>query len=549
MFFTEVTPENVSTYTPTPHPILVTPTPADVARLVKVHGLDRTVEILQLREDKILAEKKDPFRHGYEGDHWRRADALMKEEGVNELLILGGNRGSKSEYAAKRVAQLLSLKPDMRVWCIHTTNMSSVQMQQPLVYKYLPSEYKTARKTKVTNVSFTQKNGFSDNSFVLPNRSQCFFLNQSQDIKVIEGGEVDLIWIDEEVGADWLKTLRFRIASRSGKLLLTFTPISGYTSVVKEYMSGSIITDWRKSSMLPDRVNVPGGGIGEMPHIAKCHKPNARIIWFHSEMNEYSPFVEIKRALAGRSDYEKKIRAYGYAESLAGSQFPKFGNWNIISDDKIPKEGTNYMAVDPAGARNWFMLWLRVDEHGRKFVYREWPDISLGEWAIAGDKADGKPGTAQRNGAGRGIGDYKELIQQLEGKEHITERFIDPRAGGTQAVGHDGGTSLIDMLQEDPNPMWFTPAAGLRIEEGVGIINDWLAFDKDSPLLALTNEPTLYISENCRNIIYSLKEWTGADGDKGACKDPVDVLRYLAVMKPTHSGMNDYAAQGTIGSY
>ena len=207
------------------------------------------------------------------------------------------------------------------------------------------------------------------------------------------------------------------------------------------------------------------------------------------------------------------------------------------------------MAVDPAGARNWFMLWLRVDEHGRKFIYREWPDISYGEWALPADKADGRPGTAQRNGAGRGINDYKALISELEGKEEIAERFIDPRAGGTQAIGKEGGTSLIDMMQEDPAPMYFTPAAGIRVEDGVSMINDWLAWDKDQPLLALHNEPKLYISENCRNIIYSLKEWTGADGDKGATKDPVDVLRYLAVMNPENQGTGGYRAFGNIGSY
>ena len=463
MFYKEVPKETLSTFTPTPHHIIHAPTPPEVARLVQMHGLDKTVDLLQLREDKILAEKMDPYRHGYEMPHWKAADAMLSEPDVNELLILGGNRATKSEYAAKRVAMMLCQRPNLRVWCIHTTNMSSVQMQQPLVHKYLPSEYKTAKKAKVTNVSFTQKNGFSDNSFVLPNKSQCYFLNQSQDMKVIEGGEVDLIWIDEEISAEWLKTLRFRIATRSGKLILTFTPISGYTSVVKEYMAGAQIVKWLPASMLPDTINVPGGEVGMMPHVATCHKSNARVMWFHSELNNYSPFIEIKRALAGRSNYEIKIRAYGYAESLAGSQFPRFGNWNVIPADQIPKQGTNYMAVDPAGARNWFMLWIRVDEHGRKFVYREWPDVSLGEWSIPGEKADGKPGTAQRNGAGRGIADYKALIAELEDGEHITERFIDPRAGGTQAIGRDGGTSLIELLQDDPTPMWFAPAAGLRI--------------------------------------------------------------------------------------
>lgn len=549
MFQLEVTKENLGQYRPTPHPILVAPSPETIAALVKKVGMDEVVRRLQLREDKILAERMDPYRHGYEPEHWKTADSLLSDPEVNELVILGGNRAGKSEYAAKRVAQVLSRNPDKRVWCVHTTNMSSVQMQQPLVYKYLPAEFKTAKKTKITNVSFTQKNGFSENTFVLPNRSQCWFLNQSQDMKVIEGGEIDFLWIDEEVNNDWLKTLRYRLASRRGKMVLTFTPISGYTSVVKEYMAGASITEWKPASLLKDSINVPGGDKGMMPHVAKCHKPNGRIMWYHSELNSYSPFSEIQRALHGRTGYEVKIRAYGYAESLAGSQFPRFGDWNVIPHDKIPEKGTNYMAVDPAGARNWFMLWLRVDEYGRKFVYREFPDITHGEWALPSDKADGRPGTAQRNGAGRGIADYKALIRQLEGRESIAERFIDPRAGGTQAIGRDGGTSLIDLLQEDPDPMWFTPAAGLRVEEGISIINDWLAWNKDEPLIALHNEPKLYVSENCRNLIYSLREWTGADGDKGATKDPVDVLRYLAVMNPSDETISSYQPQGQIGSY
>jgi S-adenosylmethionine synthetase len=94
----------------------------------------------------------------------------------HDLLINGGNRAGKTEYAAKRVCQLLASKPEARVWCLHTTNQSSIQMQQNVVFKYLPPEFRTARKTKITNVGYTQKNGFSDNTFVLPNKSQCWFL-------------------------------------------------------------------------------------------------------------------------------------------------------------------------------------------------------------------------------------------------------------------------------------------------------------------------------------------------------------------------------------
>jgi hypothetical protein len=37
-----------------------------------------------------------------------------------------------------------------------------------------------------------------------------------------------------------------------------------------------------------------------------------------------------------------------------------------------------------------------------------------------------------------------------------------------------------------------------------------------------------------------LKEWTGQDGQKGASKDPIDCLRYLAVMNPEFENDKTY---------
>ena len=51
-------------------------------------------------------------------------------------------------------------------------------------------------------------------------------MNYAQKRDVIEGGEVDLIWCDELVPLDWIETLRYRIVTRSGKLIVTFTPIT-----------------------------------------------------------------------------------------------------------------------------------------------------------------------------------------------------------------------------------------------------------------------------------------------------------------------------------
>jgi len=141
-------------FTPTPHPVMIAPTLDEIKALVNEVGPDEAARRLQLREDKIRAEKLDAYRHGYEPPTWKDADKLLIEN--RDLLINGGNRAGKTEYAAKRVCQLLASKPEARVWCLHTTNQSSIQMQQNVIYKYLPPEFRTARKTKITNVGYTQ---------------------------------------------------------------------------------------------------------------------------------------------------------------------------------------------------------------------------------------------------------------------------------------------------------------------------------------------------------------------------------------------------------
>ncbi len=529
----------------TKHPIIHLPTEEEIVGLAQRIGAQKTADILQRREEKIQAEITDPYRHGYEPESWADADALLMNG--NELLIMGGNRAGKTEYAAKRVMQLLCTRPNSRIWCLHTTSQTSIQMQQAVIWKYMPPEFKNAKKTKVTNIQYSQKNGFTDATFVLPNRSQCFFMNYGQEKKVIEGGEPDLIWCDELVPQDWIETLRYRLVTRSGKMILTFTPITGFTPVVKDYVAGCRIKKTRFADLLPETQNVPGIPKGHMPYIAECSKGSANVIWFHSILNRYSPFEQIKLALRGRGPYEIKIRAYGWAESLAGSQFPRFGEANIIPADQIPEEGTNYMAVDPAGSRNWFMVWLRIDEHGNKFVYREWPDISMGEWALPSEKPDGRPGPAQKQGAGMGLTEIKEHILTLENGEEIAERYIDPRAAGSPVINKEGGTTLLQLLDEEPCAMYFTPAAGLRLEEGISIINDWFAYDQNQEISAI-NQPKLFISEECHNLMWCLREWTGLDNEKGASKDPIDALRYIAVMQPDYGGSDTYKAIGG-GSY
>lgn len=232
------------------------------------------------------------------------------------------------------------------------------------------------------------------------------------------------------------------------------------------------------------------------------------------------------------------MRAYGVPTKSIGSRFALFSDRiHVIPDTRVPDSGTNYHLVDPCAGRNWFMLWIRVDGSGRAFVYREWPGQERyidgvgypGPWAVPDGKlADGKQGTAQK-GFGFGLDRYKEEITGLEDKEPIFERWMDSRYGNSTTVAKERATTLIEECSEIGFDFLATPGQG--VDEGIDMINDWLHYDTRRPIDG-TNQPRLYIAESCKNTIYALQEWTGADGKTGATKDPIDLLRYFVLSDP-----------------
>ncbi len=547
----------------TPHPVYPIPNREEAQAMAAEGALE---DFYLKREELINLEKNDPFNYGSDWHntnglftHWKDADKALEDPKIDIVYIFGGNRGGKSRYMASRVVRTLANKARSAVWCCHSTHDSSVQVQQPYVHEYLPVPWKEQRKAQraVVNIGFSQKNGFSNKTFVAPNGSQCWFKNYSQELSSMEGTELDLIWCDELVPMAWIQTLKYRLISRKGKLVVTFTPIEGFTSTVKDAMDGAIIEQTRDAKLIGDDDSpIDGVPRGHMPYTARTRSGSGKIFWFFSEWNPYSPFERMEQTLQGRTREEREIRAYGYVSNPVVGKFPRFTDRNICRKDQIPKDGTNYMVVDPTpGDRNWYMLWAKVDDLGRIFVYRDWPDMAnYGEWAVASEKLDGKKGPAQTADCGRNIIQYKQLIRELEATDGgIHERYIDPRAGRTAIVSQrDHNQSLIDLLANPDRGaggeitkegLLFVPSAMAHIDESCALVNNLFAYDM-SREVSILNEPKLYVSEECQNLIYSLKTWTGSDGDKGASKDPVDALRYLILMDPIYvSRQTEYSTE------
>jgi hypothetical protein len=545
---------------PTPHPFWVAPTREEcLAKAAEIdpetgeeYGMERVINDLIVREEGLVWALKEPYSLGIgmrpchpDGrlEHWEKADGLLEK--YERLLVSGGNRSGKTAFASKYLMRLMVEKPGARVVAFSMTSQSSIRDQQPAVYGMLPSEWRKPKKTKTTNVSYSVKNGFSEGTFILPNKSQCWFNHYSQQPDILEGMEADLIWFDELVPYSWVETAAYRLVTRRGKLLITATPITGWTNTLSAFQAGCSFVEGREATLLEaDKVHVPGVPKGQMPYVAECMREDSAVIWFHTDQNAFQPRDAMEMALAKESSVQKKIRFYGWTEKTSGNYFPKFSKVHIIEPEDIPAEGTNYMVTDPAGARAWATLWLRVDKAGRMYMYREFPNRrDYGEWALAGDKPGGVIGPAQESMGGPES--YVNLFRELEGDEEIYWRLIDPRAGGSPAAVRDGA-SLIDVLSDDCE-MDFEQASGVHIEQGISLINEVLDYDTEEKL-SVVNEPKLYISSECGNLIDCMKEATPAGGEKNCYKDMIDCMRYLMLFRPEHVTNTSFASVGG-GSY
>ena len=513
----------------------------------------RALELKQKRTQLVLLEKADPYTYGYIPDHWEVANG--EYAATQELLISGGNRAGKTLWAARRVVQTLIEKENASVLCCHTSHATSVTVQQPAIYNYLPVALRATKKGRIHYLNYSRKNGFTDGSFILPNGSRCDFLNYTQSENTIEGREADLIWCDELVPQSWVETLRYRLITRRGKLLITQTPLEGVASVYKEFTAGSAITKFHDAELLKGKQGLPTWPIGKAARTMVQNQTNRRTVFFFSEDNPYNPFDEMKSKLVASPMGQILTRAYGWASDNIGKAFARFRpEIHCIPASSVPAGGTLYMVCDPAGARNWYALWMLVYEDGKRVVVSEFPDFSnYGEWVLPSEKADGKPGPAQTLEAGRSISEYRKLFRQIEadlGYGEPVMRLIDPKAGGSPALSEAGGTTLIDLLAESEDPtddgMAFIPAPGVPVDQRTSAINSQLSYDATQELTSI-NEPQLYVVNDCTNLIYALSEHTGRDGQKGATKDPIDCLGMLLVSGLAFVGDGGFDSRGGGG--
>jgi hypothetical protein len=312
------------------------------------------------------------------------------------------------------------------------------------------------------------------------------------------------------------------------------------------------------------------------------------VIYFHTKDNPYGNYPAMMEELRGSPKERILTRAYGVPTKATLTRFPLFRDpVHVVSLNKFNQiaygegrsknyelrggNGTWYHFLDPCSGRNWFQIWVFIDPLGRKFVRAESPSHGHdgayipgvgdpGPWTLPGKQADGAKGPGQTEW-GWGYKRYIEEIQRVEslliprGKAEsgkmkaeeevnssflthtssfVFERWIDARYGNARKTAEESSTTLIDDLMGLGMDFLAAPSEK-AIDSGRGggdgslrMINDALFYDAARPI-DHTNQPSLYVVETCPNVIYALKEWTGLDGQHGACKDPIDVLRMLVL--------------------
>ena len=544
-----------------PHPIAALPgyDEAHTIALSSSKGMDQLQHLLDMRRKLIALSESDPLQYGYELASWKRAEAQIIE-GSKELFLLGGNRSSKTEYCARKVVRTLLDNEEQRVWCFRETLKVSVGMQQARIYHYLPPQLRNIGKQgRVTKISYSQSTGFSNQTFVLPNRSQCWFMLYGADDSQLEGEELDLAWCDELAPLRIVKLLRYRVATRDGLLLVSFTPVKGHTPTVREAVTGSTTIEEVEAKYLPIRDRDANGvekivGYEKMPLVKQGRRDETRIVYFHTEENPFAPPDQVVAKVDLNNREEVMVRLYGHTEKPVGNLFPRFRTDVHVVDFFVvsgqPDAGTWYHVVDPCNGRNFFMIWAWVNANGQTVIAREWPqegdyieDVGYpGPWTEQHpEKLDGKAGPAQ-DPWGLTLSQMKSEIERVEkelgsalglaGPIDINERIMDSRFGNTPTLSKSENTTLIEDFEE--LDLFFEPAPG-DAGEGVTEINDLLGWDQRKER-GHGNEPSLYVVRNCTNTIWMFENYTGKDGPKGAAKDPFDVVKYLVKSDPLYHG-------------
>lgn len=131
------------------------------------------------------------------------------------------------------------------------------------------------------------------------------FFSCQMDVGVIMGQDWDMVAFDEEPSPEWYRQARMRIVSRSGLMLLTFTPEDGWTEIVTEL--------YELDEDLIERITIT---VDDAPYYPKKERE------------------KLEREL---SDWEKEFRLYGRPSMGEAGKVFRHPESNYVIDSMDPE--------------------------------------------------------------------------------------------------------------------------------------------------------------------------------------------------------------------
>ena len=389
------------------HPVFDFPKGEDADLFLQKNGVAGWNDFMSARNQRIILEQEDPYNYSVELPAWRLADYVIglktweefisnkyadssdceipiPQEWVCDSLkeafktpadivyLCGGNRSSKSRYALDRCLRSLKNNPRSRMWVFHETSKMSMEYHQLEMFNLMPQVDKETGKTNVGYVAFKEQTGFSDMKFRLKNGSACEFHSYEENLKFAEGGELGAYsreraigyLADEKCPMNLFDKLKARIATRNAVGIHAYTPVDGYTPLVKYFRSGAK-TVLKAPAIHVQKLQNGDSQVLPIVQIKEVFVEGGRtlklaIIYFWSEWNPYGNFPALKVLHAQDSNETKLIKFYGWTENDSINLFPRLKEEvHSFKLEDLPNVGSRYMYCDPCGVhRNWLKIMM-----------------------------------------------------------------------------------------------------------------------------------------------------------------------------------------------
>jgi phage terminase large subunit-like protein len=249
-------------------------------------GLRKLQEHAERTKFYRMFPDKGPHRRELYPKH---CDVIAKSQQDRFIAFLGGNGTGKTELGAYiATAHAIGDYPDWwdgwrvdratDIWVAGDTKETVRDIIQGKLIGE-PGRVGTGMlpASRITKVTMRQNsNGSCDFVHVKHNSgriSRIGFKSYDQRRESFQGTEKDFIWLDEECPPDIYQECiqRFRGKSAEGRLLLTFTPLSGITQVVSMFVP-SFATDFNPSEYKASSRAFVMCGWDEVPHLSETEK-------------------------------------------------------------------------------------------------------------------------------------------------------------------------------------------------------------------------------------------------------------------------------------